>query len=66
MIQPGDKVRITKQRKRRDATSPEVLRGIHTVLAVYPRFVLVQTKHWRECFFLDEVETVEKRGRAAA
>lgn len=58
MIQPGDRVRVTREWKRGDVTSPEVFGGVGTVLEVYPRFVVVQMQHFRECFRYDEVKKI--------
>lgn len=64
-IVPGDHVIITRPERRGDKRSRVTTDGDGVVLAVYPRFVLVQLKHYRECFWYDEVEAVKRRRDAA-
>ena len=66
MIQPGDTVVIIRPERRGDRQSRVTTGGRGTVLAVYERFVLVQLKHFRECFWHEEVRKVDERRRAVA
>lgn len=66
MIRPGDEVIISRGTQRGDKASRVTTGGRGTVLAVYERFVLVQLKHFRECFWHEEVRRVDERRRAAA
>ena len=54
-LQPGDRVLIIRPEQRGDVRAKATTKGQGVVLEVYPAFVLVQMKHFRESFGHDEV-----------
>lgn len=54
----GDIVRVVRPHKRGDSRLPVTERAKGRVLEVYPRFVVVQLRHFRECFGYDEVHRI--------
>ena len=55
---PGDRVAIVRPERRGDKLDRATTRGHGVVLEVYPTFVVVQMRHFRECFRYDEVKKI--------